>query len=295
MKYSETKIFKLAKESRRLAQRAVPAYSSKFSKKTYTQDQHIAVLCIKTKTNQRLRETEEMLLNMPHICEALGLARVPDFTTTSKAMKRLRSRVLVVLLHLSASLISTDGNKASIDATGFDKRHSSKHYVRRIRIKLGSMKTTFVVDTDTLAILAVHATVTRKHDTKIILPLVRKARKSGFMIRVLPADKGYDDKAVRDELRRMGIRPLIRHREFKSIQKAHNKRMIGKDYHQRSLSETVNSMIKRKYDDTLYTKNYWNQTKEILLMCMVHNIERKMVISTITTVIYLRISTKPIV
>jgi IS5 family transposase len=287
MKYSETSIYKLAKESRRLAQKVVPAYSSKFSKKTFTQDQHIAALCIKVKTRQKLRETEETLINMPMVCEAIGLKQVPDYTTMCKAMKRLRNKVLIVLLYLSASVMPSSG-KASIDATGFDKRHSSKHYVKRCKMKLGSMKTTFIVDTETLGILTVHATVTRKHDSKIILPLVRKARKA-FKITVLPADKGYDDKFVRDELRRMGIRPLIKHREFKPIDKAHNARMKKKDCGRRSLSETTNSMLKRKYDDTLHTKSYWNQCKEILLMAVVHNIERK--INKIS-LIYLRMSTK---
>lgn len=255
MKYSDTRIYKIACESQRLAQKVVPAYSNKFSKKTYTQDQHIAVLCIKTKIRQKLRETEEMLLHMPHLCDTIGLKKVPDFTTMCRVMKRLRNKVLIVLLYLSACLLPLSRN-ASIDSTGFDKRHSSKHYVKRCKMKLGSMKTTFIVDTDTLGILAVHTTVTRKHNSKIILPLVNKALKS-FRITVLPADKGYDDKAVRDELRRMGIRPLIKHREYKPIDKANNKRMKSKDYHQRSMSKTVNSMLKRKYDDTLHTKSYW--------------------------------------
>jgi len=287
MNYSETRIYKIAVESHKLAQKVVPAYSSKFSKKTYTQDQHIAVLCIKAKIRQKLRETEEMLIHTPHLCEAIGLSQVPDFTTMCRAMKRLRNKVLTVLLYLTASVLPVSG-KASIDATGFDKRHSSKHYVKRCKMKLGSMKTTFIVDTSTLVILAVHATVTRKHDSKIILPLVHKALKS-FRITVLPADKGYDDRTVRDELRQLGIRPLIKHREFKPVDKTNNRRMKSEDYHQRSMSETVNSMLKRKYDDTLHTKSYWNQYKEIMLMAVVHNIERNI---SYFCFIYWRIATK---
>ena len=287
MKYSDTRIYKLAKESQKLAQKVVPAYSSKFSKKTYTQDQHIAILCVKTKARQKLRETEELLINMPNVQEAIGLSQVPDYSTMCRVMKRLRTRVLAVLLYLTASVLPSNG-KASIDSTGFDKRHSSKHYVKRCKMRLGSMKTTFIVDTDSLAILGTHMTVTRKHDTRIILPLFHKARKR-FRIKVLPADKGYDDKKIRDELRKFGVRPLIKHREFKPIDKAHNKRMKEEDFGQRSMSETVNSVIKRKYDDTLHTRSYWNQSKEILLMCIVHNIERKM---SFLVVIYWRISTK---
>lgn len=266
----------------------MPAYSSKFSKKTYTQDQHVAVLCIQKKTRQKLRGTEELVADMPEVRKALGLKQSPDFTTMCRAMKRLKVKVLIVLLYMSACLLPASG-KASIDATGFDRRHSSKHYVKRCKMKLGSMKTTFVVDTDTLCILAVHATVTRKHDSKIILPLVGKA-KGRFIIKELPADKGYDDKYVRDVLRSMGIRPLIKHREYKPRDKTHNARMKKKDYHRRSLSETVNSMIKRKYDDTLHTKDFWNQYSEVLLMAFVHNMERKV---TFYCLIWLRIATEP--
>jgi len=287
MMYSETSIYKLACEAQKLARKAVPAYSSKFSKHTYTQDQHIAVLCIQKKTRQKLRGTEELLVNMPSVREAVGLAGVPDFTTMCRAMKRLKVKVLIVLLYMSACLLPASG-RASIDATCFDRRHSSKHYVKRCRMTLGSMKTTFIVDTERLTILEVHVTVTRKHDTKIILPLVRKA-KGKFPIIELPADKGYDDKYVRDVLRSMGIRPLIKHREYKPRDKAHNARMKGKDFHRRSLSETVNSMIKRKYDDTLHTRGFWNQYGEVLLMAVVHNIERK---TTFYCITWLRIATE---
>jgi IS5 family transposase len=287
MKYSDTRIYKLAKESQRLAQGVVPPYSSKFSKRTFTQDQHIAILCIRVKSRQKLREMEELLINMPNVQEALGLSQVPDYSTMCRAMKRLRTKILSVLLYLAACVFPSNG-KASIDATGFDKRHSSKHYVKRCKMKLGSMKTTFIIDTGSLAILGVHMTVTRKHDTQIVLPLFHKVRKR-FRIRVLPADKGYDDQKVRDELRKFGVRPLIKHREYGSLDKAHNARMKKEDCGQRSKSETVNSVIKRKYDDTLHTKSYWNQCKEILLMAVIHNIERGM---GVLAVIYWRISTK---
>ena len=273
MEYSETRIYKTAEKALQMARKAVPSYSSKYSKRTYTQHQHIAVLCIRVLLRQKLRRTEEMLSNMPYLCQLLGLKQVPDFTTMSRAMKRLKGKVFMVMLCLSASTLPASG-KASIDATGFDRRHSSKHYVKRCRMTLGSMKTTFIVDTASLAILAVHMTTTRKHDTRIIEPLVDMAVED-FFIEVLCGDMGYDDRKAREHLRRLGIRPLIPHREFKPVYRAINARMIKADRHQRVKSESVNSMVKRKYDDTLHTKGYHNQCKEILLMAVVHNIERK--------------------
>ena len=65
--------------------------------------------------------------------------------------------------------------------------------------------------------------------------------------------------------------------------------MKKEDYHRRSLSETVNSMMKGKYDDTLHSKGFWNQRREILMMAVVHNMERK--ISCFLVVVQLRIAT----
>ena len=53
------------------------------------------------------------------------------------------------------------------------------------------------------------------------------------------------------------------------MDKANNKRISSRNYHQRSMNESVNSTVKRKYDDTLHTKSYWNRCKEIMLMAVV--------------------------
>jgi len=271
MEYSETKLLKFSRVSYDIAKKAVRPYSSKFSKKTYTQQQHIAILCIKTRKNQKFEQIEEMLKEMPRICEVLGLGHVPDCTTLCRNFSKLKRKVLIVLLYLIACILPRSG-KCGIDASSLDKRHSSKHYVKRCKIVLKCMKVTLLIDTEQLTILAIHITVTRKHDSKIILPLVSKAEED-FVISILAGDKGYDDKAVREELRRLGIRPLIPHREFKGIDKAHNARIKKKDYHRRSINETVNSMIKRNYTDELMARLWKNQYKEVLFLAIVHNLD----------------------
>lgn len=285
--YSETRLFKFACHAHSLARRVVPAYSSKFSKRLYTQPQHLTVLCVKTRLGKSYEEMEELLTLMPPLCEAFGLGQVPDHSTMCKAFHRLQPAFFLFLLLLTGGLLPSSG-RAAVDATGFDRRHSSKHYVRRCKITLKSMKVTFLVDTTTLLILGVHSTVTRRHDTKIVLPLVEKTLHN-FPINVLAGDKGYDDQHVRDTLRSKRIRPLLKHRIFNPLDKAHNARMNPEDYHQRSKIETVNSMIKRRYTDTLTSKTYWRQVRETILIAAVHNIDR-----TINTLFYLytRISIK---
>ncbi|MBI2674983.1 MAG: hypothetical protein HYX24_00880 [Candidatus Aenigmarchaeota archaeon] len=36
--------------------------------------------------------------------------------------------------------------------------------------------------------------------------------------------------------------------------------------------------MKRKCGDTLYTKCFWSQAKEVLIMAIAHNMERRMVV-----------------
>jgi len=57
----------------------------------------------------------------------------------------------------------------------------------------------------------------------------------------LAADKGHDWNRLREE----GVRPLIKHRECRPIDFAHNARIDVAAYGQRALSETVFSTIKR--------------------------------------------------
>ena len=75
-------------------------------------------------------------------------------------------------------------------------------------------------------------------------------------------------------MRKLGIRPIIKHREFKPIDKAHNARLDKKLYGQRAKNETVNSSVKRKYGDSVYSREWRNQFKEIYMMAVLHNVER---------------------
>lgn len=90
----------------------------------------------------------------------------------------------------------------------------------------------------------------------------------------LAADKGYDSKQFRDTLRNEGVRPLIKHRPYQPIDHAHNARLSDTMYNQRSLTETVNSVIKLKLRETVSARAWYRQYRELTLTAAVYNINR---------------------
>src|SRR3954447_14729321 len=79
----------VAKEALRLAQESLPAYSSKFSRRDFTQHQLFAVLALKTFLKTDYRGVVRHLADFSELREDLGLAKVPDHSTLCYAAKRL--------------------------------------------------------------------------------------------------------------------------------------------------------------------------------------------------------------
>jgi IS5 family transposase len=253
-----------------LATRQVLPYSSKFSKRTFTQPQLVALYCLKIKLGTTYRELIDWLAEMPGIRQALGLKRLPHFTTVQKAFQRLSLTVWRVLQRISASLLKGEG-VAAVDASGWDRSYASRYYTQRIKLKMRALKTTLLVDTRAQTVLDLHVTTTRKHDTQIAPQLTERNLEQ---FEILAADKGYDDQTYRNRLRSWGKRPLIKHREFQPYGMAANARMDQGLYHRRSLVETVISVLKRKYGAAVSSRVWWRQFREMVAMCLVYNVER---------------------
>jgi hypothetical protein len=75
------------------ARAALPAYSSKFSKRTFTRHQHAAVLAVKPFLRTDYRGVVAYLRDWSDLRAALGLEKVPHFTTLQKADARLKKKM----------------------------------------------------------------------------------------------------------------------------------------------------------------------------------------------------------
>jgi hypothetical protein len=79
----------VAREALRLAQEALPAYSSKFSRKDFTQHQLFALLALKAFFKTDYRGVVAMLADFGDLRADLGLNEVPHYSTLCKAEQRL--------------------------------------------------------------------------------------------------------------------------------------------------------------------------------------------------------------
>nr|WP_160047966.1 IS5 family transposase [Natrialba sp. INN-245] len=232
----------------------------------------VSLHCLRVYLEKSYRESLDLLSEMPQILAEIGLsvADLPHHSTLVKAFDRIKIAVWRVLLRLSSQLHEPAG-RAAMDATFFDRENASKHYCRRMNYRVQTLKVTALVDTATQAVLDVHCTTEKRHDTHLGWQL---ARRNAGELRSLAADKGYDWQRLREKLREEDVRPLIKHREFRPIDHAHNARIDEALYGQRALSETVFSVIKRTLGNAVRARSWYREFREIVLMCVVYNIKR---------------------
>ena len=217
--------------------------------------------------------TIDLLETMTPILDVVGLdaSNLPNPSTLNKWLDRIEMAVWRVLLRHSAQLHDPSPDVA-VDATYYERSPASKHYCDRTDYRVQTIEATKLVDTESQAIPDVHCTTTREgSDAEVCVQL---ARRYPGELRSLAADRGYDSQWLRDTLREMGIRPLVKHRILASYDHAHNARINDDLYNQRSMTETANSSVKRSYGSAVRAREWYREFREIALMCVIYNIKR---------------------
>ena len=170
----------------------------------------VSLHCLRIYLDTSYRMTIDLLKEMPQITGEIGLstADLPSPSTLCKAFDRIDMSICQVLLRQSAQL-HDPSRHAAIDATFYERSAASRHYCQRISYRVQKLKVTKLVDTETQAILDVHCSTTREGSDADLAEQI--ARRNAGDLRSLAADKGYDKQALREALRELGIRPLIKH------------------------------------------------------------------------------------
>jgi hypothetical protein len=82
----------VAQQALRLAKDTLPAYSSKFSRKDYTQHQLFALLTLKAFFKTDYRGLVQLLKDFAELRQDLGLDEIPHYSTLCYAAGRLLKR-----------------------------------------------------------------------------------------------------------------------------------------------------------------------------------------------------------
>jgi hypothetical protein len=106
------------------AQRALPAYSHRYSPKKFTQHQLFACLALKSFLKLDYRGIVAHLVDQPALLAALKLNDIPHFTTLEKAAQRLlKSAIARQLLEATVRLRMKRRRRvkrSAVDSTGFE-------------------------------------------------------------------------------------------------------------------------------------------------------------------------------
>jgi len=142
-KRRESRYIRMVRAVLKVCQRqCIPLYSSKFSRKDYTLWQHIALLVLWQRIRKSYREyVDDFLTVADRLVAALGLAKLPHFTTIEKFVLRVPSTLLERVMGGFVLLTRIRGQVFSPDSSGFSPNHVSRYYALRIkRDVLSSMK-----------------------------------------------------------------------------------------------------------------------------------------------------------
>jgi len=280
----------------RVAQGALPAYAHRFSPKKFTQHQLFACLVLKGFFRTDYRGIAKYLADMLEICHALGLKKVPHFTTLQKAADRLlrsapANRLLQETIEqcLGASKPRPTVPLAALDSSGFEATHVSRYYVeRRAEGHRAPLATSFesyaklsvLCDCASHLILAAVPDRGPRSDLAALPQALRQAQ-ARVTVQSLLADAAYDAEWVhrlaRDAFGVEAIIPPLRGAPSDRPARGQYRRLMQQSfplraYGQRWQVETVMSMIKRRLGAAVGAVSYWSQCRAMMLKAITHNV-----------------------
>lgn len=262
-----------------------PKRFSKFSRRDFDNWQLFTLQTFRQKLKLKYRPFLYWLESCVPLLKFLKLRKIPHFTDLQDFDERCKSFWHIKIIETTPKVIGLTHFFAGIDGTGFSIYQGSKHYCRRIGRKTKKkdfVKVVGVADMKYQLMLSVRIRKKSRHDNVDFKPLMKRVRKLGT-IDVGVGDMGFDaeknHKLMRDELGALFIAPL-RNKEVPvwrtkgEYRKKLKRYFPEKTYHQRSKKETVISVVKRCYGDTVYSTKFSNQKKEICYKIIAHNVDK---------------------
>ena len=265
----------------------MPAFRSKFSKKTFTQPQLLAALILKAYLRQTYREAEAWWVATDCVRGLLQLRQAPDHSTLCWFFHhKVNERLLARLLALCLPPYDPQQNRrrvVTLDSTGFEAGHCSRYYRWRCgrHGQHGWPKWIIAVWLPLQLICAQRAHGGPSGDFGELPPLVTAARRTLPFGRLL-GDAGFASEAnhrfchevlgiesILGQFARHGCAPRTPWR--KRLARQSPRRL----YRSCWLVETVISVVKRKFGDAVNARSARRQYRQLLLLGVVYNVHRR--------------------
>jgi hypothetical protein len=286
----------VALEALATARAALPHYSSRFSRHDFTLAQHFACLVLKSFFRTDYRGIVAILADLPDLCAALELTKVPHFTTLQKAQARILSfapmnQLLDVTVHRALGkqprVELAAGDSTGIDASQispyFIKRRSQKHKTLQITTYTRYPKLELLCDCRTHIILSAIPTLGPRPDSDRLVPLLFPALSRGVGIDCAVFDAGYDSERNHFVARQcwhvrsvipalIGKPPKDPNRSPDGRWRALMRHRRDCRYGQRWQVESVVSMIKRRQGGYVLGHSNATRFREMSLKVLTHNI-----------------------
>jgi len=268
----------------RLASTIQP-YSSKYSKKTFTQQQLLVLYILKQKSKLSYSEFVDDFKTRDSALLELGLNKVPAPTTIRMFADRTNTNLLELLIGNGINLTRKRKLNTAVDATGFELEDGSYHYLKRLgkaSKQRKSLKLSGCAETDKHLFLSAKIRKSKRHDNVDFEIIIKKAKKNSKKeIKTNTGDKAYDSEKNHEFAEKEGfehIAPLKNKVPVWRTKGRHRKKLRRnfpkKRYHRRSIIENMWFCIKRLCGKVIYAKKWIMQKKEMLAKILCYNIHR---------------------
>ena len=178
------------------AQLVLKEYSSKYSKKTYSNPTKFTILAMKIYLKLTYREICDVVDLSDSIQKYLRISQVPDHSTLQKYFKSIPTKYINDFQEFIINLFIEESKIIAFDGSGFTSDNADKYYAKiRKKERKSYTKCHISIDTKSLLILDFQAQKGPRHDTKFIKPRLKRLKR--FKPHYIVADKAYDSEKVR--------------------------------------------------------------------------------------------------
>lgn len=291
----ENQLLSFARLAVAVARHVVPVCLSKFARPAYRPSSLFAALLLKEHLRLNYRRLEDLLRLSGRLRRLLGFLSVPDHSTFWWFFRRwLDPDLIAAALAATVQRVAPGKGRrqVALDSTGLWLSHTSRYFewrAKRERGQRGWLKWALAMWVEPQMLLSQRVRPGPAGDFPDLVPLASDAAAVIGFDEVL-ADAGYDSEANHRFCREgLGVHSLIpakRRRSAKVIattpyrQEMHRllnepgEEASKRAYRQRWKIETVMSVSKRRWGETLSARTDLTQRSQALLRGVVYNVNR---------------------